>query len=249
MSNQVRKTSLLNIYHVIYRGVNKQLIFEDDEDYRAIIRTLRKYKDKCDYKIYAYCIMSNHIHLLISPGKMPLSRIFQHLIPSFVTWYNIKYERIGHLFQARFKSEPINDESHFLTVIRYIHQNPIKAAICCKPEDYRYSSFRNYFDNELIDSNLVSDLVSKEYFLSFNQADNKDHGMDIDEDRPRMWTDERATKIMQEASGCSNVAEFQALPPEQRDEALRIIHRMGVSANQANRITGISKGVIKKALM
>ena len=249
MSNQVRKTSLLNIYHVIYRGVNKQLIFEDDEDYCTIIRTLRKYKDTCDYKIYAYCIMSNHIHLLISPGKMPLSRIFQHLIPSFVTWYNIKYERIGHLFQARFKSEPINDESHFLTVIRYIHQNPIKAAICCKPEDYRYSSFRNYFDDELIDSDLVAGLVSREYFWSFNQADNKDHGMDIDEDRPRMWTDDRATKIMQEASGCSNVAEFQALPPEQRDEALRIIHRMGVSANQANRITGISKGVIKKALM
>ena len=122
-------------------------------------------------------------------------------------------------------------------------------VINSQPEDYRYSSFRNYFDNELIYSNLVSDLVSKEYFWSFNQADNKDHGMDIDEDRPRMWTDERATKIMQEASGCSNVAEFQALPPEQRDEALRIIHKMGVSANQANRITGISKGVIKKALM
>lgn len=248
MPTQARRTSPLNIYHVIYRGVNKQKIFEDNEDYCTLINILHKYMEECDYKIYAYCIMSNHIHLLIKPGKMSLALIFQHLMPSFVAKYNIKYQRIGHLFQSRFKSEPINNESHFLTVIRYIHQNPVKAAICCKPEDYQFSSFKDYFDNELIDSNLVSTLVSREFFWSFNQAENSDQCMDIEEERPRMWSDERAVEIMQKASGCRCVADFQALPSEQRDEALRIIHRMGVSVTQTNRITGISKGVIKKAL-
>ena len=248
MPSSFRKPSPINIYHVIYRGINKQRIFEVDEDYSRFLEMLRKYKPKCGYKIIAYCLMSNHIHLLIKVDEMELGRIFQNIMPSFVCWYNIKYQRIGHLFQSRFKSQPVNNESQLLTVIRYIHQNPVKAAICSEPERYPYSSFRDYFDNDLIDSELVSSLVSREYFWSFNHAENSDQCMDIEEERPRVWSDERAVEIMQKVIGCSSVAAFQKLSIDKRDEALRAMHKMGISVKQANRITGVPKGTIRRVI-
>ena len=102
MSTRPRLSSSLGIYHVVYRGINKQRIFEDNEDYEKFLSILRKYQPICGYKLIAYCLMSNHIHLLIKPGEVPLPRIFQRIIPSFVYWYNKKYQRVGSLFQARF---------------------------------------------------------------------------------------------------------------------------------------------------
>ena len=124
-------------------------------DYGKFLTVLRKYQPICDFKLIAYCLMSNHIHLLIKTGEMPMSRIFQRIIPSFVYWYNKKYERVGNLFQARFLSSPVNNSSQLLTVVRYIHQNPVKAAICNHPGQYQYSSYVNYFSNDLIDSSFV----------------------------------------------------------------------------------------------
>ena len=164
MPSRPREISSLGIYHVIFRGVAKQIIFEYDDDYGKFLTVLRKYQPICGYKIIAYCLMSNHVHLLIKPGEIPLDRIFQRIIPSFVYWYNKKYIRVGSLFQARFRSTPINNLSQFFTVIRYIHQNPIKAAICDHPSQYRYSSYKKYFDDDLIDDSFVRSEVSAEFF-------------------------------------------------------------------------------------
>ena len=241
-----RKISSLGIYHVIYRGVNKQRIFEDDDDYGKFLTVLRKFRSKCDYKILGYCLMSNHIHLIIKTGKMSLGRIFQHIAPSFVYWYNKKYARVGCLFQSRFKSTPINSENQLLIVTRYVHQNPVKASICKRPAQYKYSSFMNYFDNDLIDNSFVRSIVSCDDFYSFNCIKNDDHCMDIDDEKPRM-NDSRAAKIMHKLSGCKNVTEFQALAVKVRDEMLRRMRKAGISISQSSRITGISYGVVRKA--
>ena len=247
MSTPPREISSLNIYHVIYRGNNKQRIFEDSDDYGKFLAVLHKYQPICGFKLIAYCLMSNHIHLLIKVGEIPMSRIFQRIIPSFVYWYNKKYERVGNLFQARFLSRPVNNSSQLLTVIRYIHQNPVKAAICSRPEHYQYSSYKDYFDNDMIDSRFVRSVVSDEFFYSFNCAENDDHCLDIDDERPRL-KDERAAKIMQRLSGCSNVAEFQQLDADVRNDVLCDMWIAGISVSQANRITGISYGVIRKVI-
>ena len=241
-----RKISSLGIYHVIYRGVNKQRIFEDDDDYGKFLTVLRKFRSKCDYKILGYCLMSNHIHLIIKTGKMSLGRIFQHIAPSFVYWYNKKYARVGCLFQSRFKSTPINSENQLLIVTRYVHQNPVKASICKRPGQYKYSSFMNYFDNDLIDNSFVRSIVSCDDFYSFNCIKNDDNCMDIDDEKPRM-NDSRAAKIMHKLSGCKNVTEFQALAVKVRDEMLRRMRKAGISISQSSRITGISYGVVRKA--
>ena len=248
MSTTPRKTSSLGIYHVIYRGVDKQRIFEDEQDCDKFLSMLRKYRSECDYKVLAYCLMSNHIHLLVGTGGMPLGQIFQHIATSFAIWYNIKYQRVGHLFQARFISEPVHDASHLLIVIRYIHRNPVKARICSDPGQYRYSSVKDYFDNDLIDAKIVLDLVSKEFFWSFNRTENDDQCMDIDQEAPRVLTDDIASKIMRDISGCSCAAEFQKLTPANRNKALREMRRVGISAKQANRITGISYKLIRKII-
>ena len=91
MPSRPREISSLGIYHVVYRGVNKQQIFEDEDDYGKFLTVLRKYQPICGYKIIAYCLMSNHVHLLIKPDKIPLAGIFQRVIPSFVYWYNKRY--------------------------------------------------------------------------------------------------------------------------------------------------------------
>ena len=248
MSTRPRLLSSSGIYHVVCRGINKQCIFEDEEDYEKYLSILRKYQPICGYEIIAYCLMSNHIHLLIKPGEIPLPRIFQRISPSFVYWYNKKYQRVGSLFQSRFKSRPVNSIEQLMVVTRYIHRNPVRASICSHPGRYKYSSFRDYFANDLISSKLILSEMSKKEFFEFNCVEIDDFCLDIEEEMPRL-NDEIAVKIMNRISGCMNVAEFQALELNQRDEALVKMHKARISIKQASRITGISYGVIRKAIL
>ena len=129
MPRQARKKSKSNIYHIILRGINQQIIFEDSEDYTRFIETLDRYKAVSGYNVFAYCLMSNHIHMLIKAEKEEPDLIMKRIECSYVYWYNSKYYRSGHLFQDRFRSEPVETDEYFLTVLRYIHQNPIKAKL------------------------------------------------------------------------------------------------------------------------
>ena len=142
MPRKARVVSKTNIYHVMLRGVNQQIIFEDEQHFRYFISILSMCRDICGYTIFAYCLMNNHIHLLMEEGTEPLSIVFKRICDRYVYWYNHKYERMGHLFQDRFRSEPVETERYFLIVIRYIFQNPVKAGIVEHPEDYPWSSYR-----------------------------------------------------------------------------------------------------------
>ena len=121
MPRCARKQCEINIYHVMLRGINRQNIFEDAEDYGKMLRLLKEYQQVCGYSLFAYCLMSNHMHLLMRPGEEPMEKIFRRLGASYVYWFNTKYGRTGHLFQDRYKSEPVKNDGYFLTVIRYIH--------------------------------------------------------------------------------------------------------------------------------
>jgi len=120
------------IYHIIMRGINRQILFEDEEDCTKFIQTLQRYKEISEYKLYAYCLMGNHLHLLLREGKEPLETVMRRICGSYVFWYNKKYDRIGYFFQDRFKSEPVDDEVYFLVELRYIFQNPLRAGITNK---------------------------------------------------------------------------------------------------------------------
>ena len=169
MPRQAREKSSTGIYHVMLRGINQQQIFEEQEDYLKFLEIVKEYKIISKFEIYAYCLMGNHIHLLIKVLEEPLEQIFKRIGGKFVYWYNIKYQRVGHLFQDRFKSEPVETTDYFLTVIRYIHQNPIKAGLCKELIDYPYSSYKEYiFGGDLIDREFVLQMRDLERFVAFN---------------------------------------------------------------------------------
>lgn len=105
---------------------------------------LKECKLVSKYRIFAYCIMSNHVHLLLKIKKEELEQIFRRIGARYVYWYNKKYDRCGHLFHDRFKSEAVEDDAYILTVLRYIIQNPQKAGITDGPEEYEWSSHKDY---------------------------------------------------------------------------------------------------------
>jgi len=128
MPRYARKKSDIGIFHIMLRGINKQTIFEDDEDRRRFMETIERFKAVSKYEIYGYCLMSNHVHLLLKETEEAISTAIKRICSSYVYWYNWKYERCGHLFQERYKSEIVENDAHVLTVLRYIHQNPVKAC-------------------------------------------------------------------------------------------------------------------------
>ena len=134
MARQARKLSRTNIYHVMLRGINRQTIFEDNEDMNYFLSEVKRCKDISDFRLYAFCLMSNHVHLLLETN---LDMIFRRLGSRYAGWYNRKYGRVGHLFQDRYRSENVETEQYFMTVLRYILQNPMKAGMEKQPGSYR----------------------------------------------------------------------------------------------------------------
>ncbi|SKC55845.1 transposase [Maledivibacter halophilus] len=252
MPRTARKKSKTGIYHIILRGINRQSIFENDEDKERLLETLIRYKEKCQYKIYAYCFMDNHFHLLLKEDKEPLEQIMRRIGGSYVYWYNKKYERIGHLFQDRFKSEPVETDSYFLTVIRYIHQNPLKAGITRNIEEYKWSSSREYLRTpKIVDKNDVLKIFDKdavkalELFIKFHNKFNDDKCLDIKEKKKRISDDE----LRQIIKNKFNI-EAWTLHKESKEKRKIMLKKLlkieGVSTRQLARVTGVSTNIIWK---
>ncbi len=243
-----RKKSSTGIYHVILRGINKQIIFEEDEDYEKFLYTLNDCKEKSGCKIYAYCLMSNHIHILIKEKKEELGITFRRIGASYVYWHNWKYYRKGHLFQDRYKSEVVETDQYFLTVLRYIHQNPVKAGIIKKVDDYPWSSYHEYIEKpRLCDTEFAFALFSGdvELFKVFNHENNQDQCMDYDE--IIRLNDIEATEIIKKLSGVRSPGEIQNFTKEKRNKVLKNCREEGLSIRQLERLTGISFGIIRRA--
>ncbi len=154
-------------------------------------------------------MVGNHIHLLIREEEESLAQIFKRIGSKYVYWYNVKYQRKGHLFQDRFKSEIVDEEDHFLTVIRYIHQNPVKAGICEKIDDYKHGSFNEYFSkSKIVDTGFAFGIVSKYEFENFNRYESFVKCLDIEENKSQRVTDEQAKAIIRKCSKCDTVADF-----------------------------------------
>ena len=246
MPRQARKKSESGIYHIMLRGINQQQIFEGQEDYEKFLEILKDCKAICEFKLFAYCLMGNHIHLLIKEGKESLEQIFKRLCGRFVYWYNIKYRRVGHLFQDRFKSEPVDSDDYFFTVLRYIHQNPTKAGLCKRVEDYAYSSYMEYFNESgFIDRDDVPNLMTIDEFVGLHQQTVDTSCMDIAEKVVARVTDEQAKELIRKIAKCESVSDFQHLDTVKRDKYLKKLREKGLSIRQLSRLTGISISVVR----
>jgi REP-associated tyrosine transposase len=134
------------IYHVYARGNRRQDIFLDRRDYRAYLARLARYRTRHDAIVYAYCLMPNHVHILIRTGLVPLSLLMQGIQQSYTQYFNRKHAVVGHLFQGRYKASVCTDEAYLATLVHYIHANPVRAGLAASPQLYRYSSHAAYLD-------------------------------------------------------------------------------------------------------
>ncbi len=242
-----RQKSESGIYHIMLRGINQQAIFEDEEDNQKFIETLKSYKAVSGYKVFAYCLMSNHIHILLKVEKEELDLIMKRIAGSYVYWYNWKYHRVGHLFQDRFKSEPVEDDAYFLTVLRYIHQNPMKAGIVKGIDDYQYSSYNDYINNKsiVVDTELALSMLNQEEFIEFNNMQNEDACLEITE-RDFRLNDAEARAIIEKITKSKNATEFQLIDKEKRNNYIRRMKEYGLSIRQISRLTGVSFAIIRR---
>lgn len=228
------------------RGINQQQIFEEAEDYEKFLEILKDCKAICEFKLFAYCLMGNHIHLLLKEGTESLEQVFKRLCGRFVYWYNVKYRRVGHLFQDRFKSEPVNSDEYFFTVLRYIHQNPTRAGLCKHVENYTNSSYIEYFnESSFVDRDYVMNLMTIDEFIGLHRETVNESCMDVTEKVITRVTDEQAKELIRKISKCENVSDFQRLETNQRNKYLKKLREKGLSIRQLSRLTGISFSVVR----
>lgn len=252
MPRQSRTKSESGIYHIMIRGINRQTVFEDDEDCEKFLQTLRSYKEKCGYQIYAYCFMGNHFHLLLKVGSEPLEQIMRRVCGSYVYWYNRKYDRVGNLFQDRFKSETVEDDAYLLTVVRYIHQNPIKAGIINDISKYKWSSYSEYIKNEgLTDTAFVLSLfhenkkTAADLFWEYMNEPQEDNCLEMQANH--QLTDQEARAMIKKTYGFNSLQAIQSMSTQMRDEVLKNLKESGLSIRRIERLTGINRGIILRA--
>ncbi len=144
MARQARIEYPSAVYHVISRGIERRELFRDDADREKYLALLEKAVGRFGFRLYAFCLMSNHVHLALETGKIPLSRVMRSINTSYAGYFNLRHRRVGYLFQNRYKAFLVDREEYLLALIRYIHENPVKASIVRRPSEYRWSSHRLY---------------------------------------------------------------------------------------------------------
>lgn len=171
MPRHQRILSKTGTYHVMMRGNERKNLFLDKEDRQRFLETLFAKKKEAGFSLFAFCLMDNHVHLVIQEGQESLATTMKRINASYAYYFNQKYNRVGHLFQDRFKSENIEDERYLMAVTRYIHNNPVKAGIVEKAEDYKWSSYKYYLAPDKLESrNVNTDVILSSISLDQTQA-------------------------------------------------------------------------------
>lgn len=256
MPRTPRKASISQIYHVMVRGVNREVIFRENRDYRKFLSILSQIKQAKSFQLYAYCLMNNHVHLLIQESQAPLSASMHKINARYASWFNSKYERVGHLFQNRFLSEVIETTSYLLNVLRYIHLNPVKAGLVIHPEDFLWSSCHKYyqpcsFRRPLVDTEYLLGFFSPKPEIAICELQKFTAAAPVKEEsfldylqitkRPDLEIKREIRRIL-EAEGIDQIAECS---PALRTQILHSLkHIPGASLRQLSRLLNISPATL-----
>lgn len=251
MPRSARRKSETGIYHIMLRGINRQIIFYDDEDRNKLLDILTHFKKVSNFDVYGYCFMDNHIHLLIKEKTEAISVIMKRICSSFVYWYNHKYERCGHLFQERYKSEPVESDVYFLTVLRYIHQNPLKAKMTANIADYFWSSYHEYTNIPVVtDINFALDMFSldkNKSIKSFKEFTNQlNEDICLDYGKNKTLSDHDIRSIFKQYY-FSDINQLNQFDKKQRDEIIKHLKSLdGATTRQLSKLTGVSRSTIDR---
>lgn len=251
MARTARQKSESGIYHVMLRGCGKQCLFEDDANRIKFLEILSSNTEKYRVSVLAWCLMDNHIHLVLSDRQDDLSPCLKAIAGHYAMYFNSRTAHVGHVFQDRFKSKPIETDGYLLQAVRYVHRNPEKAGIAAA-EDYPWSSYAEYLS--LGSSEIhVTDTSPVLGMMGGTDAFAKFHSEAVKADSYRFGNrqrlnDQEAQELALKSLGGEVLNSIKTLSKSQRAEPLRALYSIGLSVRQIERVTGIGRWSIERAL-
>ncbi len=245
------------VYHVILKGIDNQDIFYDDQDRYVFLDNIVESRKKYTYKLLAYCLMNNHVHMVIQVEDFLLSKAIQSLTIRYVYYFNKKYEREGHFVRDRFKSKMIEGKAYFLEVCRYVHRNPEKANIN-KTENYKWSSYNDYISGKGITStdlllhyfnNNITDFIK--YTLKAENLDDISNMADFE--IINKLTDDQLANIIKNKFKLDSIEDVPIfLKNTTKENVERIVKEVnkiiGTNPRQISRVLRINKKRVYKIL-
>lgn len=254
MARMARQKAKSGFYHVMLRGAGKQCLFDDDDDRLEFLRLMTTSTEKTGVEVLAWCLMDNHIHMIISDGNDAMSKCLHSLAGAYAMHFNGRTAHVGPVFQGRFKSKPIENDAYLLEAVRYVHNNPAEAGICA-PSDYQWSSYHEYAGSSSCDSppkgpfastTLILEMLGgTENFAAFHTEGGarryKEPG------RTRM-KDDTALETAQRELGPDALQTIKQLGRHERRPLLQRLHDAGLSIQQIERVTGIGRWSVERAL-
>ncbi len=251
MSRKPRVLSKTGMYHIIFKGIGRQNLFEERSDYEKMKSILATVKAEMEFNLYAYCLMTNHVHLFIKEKNIgEVSKIMSKILSHYATWFNIKYIRSGPLFNNRYLSEPVEDERYYMNLIRYIHQNPLKARLVGRINQYQYSSYAAYVDGDdsFVDIDFFLNMLSEnrtfavQSFVELNASDEEEVFEIASSGRK---SDAHIRRIIKSELDIDDPVLIKSFDIELRNAVVKkLVEEMGISKSALERETGISRGTI-----
>ena len=256
MSRPPRPRSESDTYHVYTRGTGRQIIYEDDDDRRAFLSMLASSASKTNAELFAYCLMSNHYHLVVRCDYDVLPRLCFALNRNYATYFNSIHGRTGHLFQSRYSSQPINDDSYFLAAVRYVHRNPVEAGIT-RTCSYPWSSYDAYcrrciiqpgcFMQLPLNTTKTPDMLGgMKAFEEFHLHAGKEIFAD-DHARPCTLSQQEMIAVARAALNGFDPANLKMLDKPDRNRGLLLLKSTHLTQSQIAQLTGLSQSIVSRA--
>lgn len=255
MPRVARKVSITKVYHIILRGNDRQDIFFEEQDYRKFLKIISITKEKYQYELYTYCLMTNHVHLVIYDKNNQLSKIMQSIEISYSSYFAKKYSKNGHLFQNRFLSKNVESQEYLYRLCRYIHQNPLKAGIS-SIEDYKWSSYKEFINGEkIISSELILSMFGQtkpeatENFILFHKYKSDEINEEIEYEGISKLTDEQVKEKIQELLELREISDIYMYDRETRNKKICLLKEIqGTSKIQLARVLGMNKKMLERIM-
>lgn len=249
MPRHARQMAESGIYHVMLRGVNRDAIFLEAEDHERFLHALARTRELSGCIVLAYCLMTNHVHLVLRTMDEPIGEVLKRLGIRYAGYFNRKYGRAGYVFQGRFLSVPVESDAQLVTLVRYVWHNPVKAGMVTRAEDYTWSSCR-LFDggSSLADAAELRRLVPPDALNSASTvpAAELPRFESAPVGRPRRYSDEEAAELLRRACAAACPDEFAQLDPTVRRRVVCELRTRSVSYEQLGRITGMSTSSVRR---
>lgn len=255
MPRTSRLYSNSKVYHIIFKGIDDQTIFYDDQDRKFFLKQIPITQNEFNYIVYAYCLMVNHVHLVMRCEDAYLAKAMKSLLVRYVHYFNQKYNRKGPLMQNRYKSKNVENERYFLDLCRYVHRNPENAGISLT-QDYEWSSYKEYLGKEqIINKNVLLYYFNNDINQFIKYTLNNDYNeinSYVEYEMIDKLIDEELIEYIIKKFDIGNNQKFPDYFKNKSEEQLRkiiseISNIRGTNVTQVARITRLGRRFIEKA--